>query len=84
MYESSGPTLLDTQLLPRDPERLTGNRKEPHSTFRDQAEPIISAAEKCAALVTNFTVELMSWDFAGFWYSCMSYPPEFCYFPEPY
>lgn len=69
MYESSAPTLFDTQLLPRDPERLAGNRKEQHSSFRDQAEPIISAAEKCAALVTNFTVELMSWDFAGFWYS---------------
>lgn len=45
------------------------NGQEQHDGFRDQAELIISAAEKCATIVTNFTVELMSWDFAGFWHS---------------
>jgi hypothetical protein len=50
------------------------NGQEQRDGFRDQAELIISAAEKCATIVTNFTVELMSWDFAGFWYSCTFSP----------
>ncbi|KAF7545206.1 hypothetical protein G7Z17_g9360 [Cylindrodendrum hubeiense] len=50
-------------------QQLSSDRHEQHASLRDQAEPIISAAEKCAVLVTNFTVELMSWDFAGFWVS---------------
>jgi hypothetical protein len=41
----------------------------PRASFRRQAEAIICAAEQCATVVTTFTAELMSWDFAGFWYS---------------
>ncbi|KAH7139686.1 fungal-specific transcription factor domain-containing protein [Dactylonectria estremocensis] len=67
MHESSAR--FDTPDHCREADQAAGHIKKQDPSFRDQAEPIISAAEKCAALVTNFTVELMSWDFAGFWYS---------------
>ncbi|KAH7120597.1 fungal-specific transcription factor domain-containing protein [Dactylonectria macrodidyma] len=56
-------------VTPDHADHVAGNIKKKDPSFRVQAEPIISAAENCAALVTKFTVELMSWDFAGFWYS---------------
>ncbi|KAL4412927.1 fungal specific transcription factor [Colletotrichum abscissum] len=39
-------------------------------SLRNEIELIICAAENCARIISTFTVELMSWDFAGFWYAC--------------
>jgi hypothetical protein len=50
---------------------LGDSNGELRASFFGQAEAIICAAEKCAIVVTTFTAELMSWSFAGFWYSCM-------------
>lgn len=58
------------------PEGLRGDSdsnmigREPHESLRTEIEAIIGAAENCARIVSTFTLELMSWDFAGFWYSC--------------
>ncbi|KAK1471405.1 fungal specific transcription factor [Colletotrichum tamarilloi] len=38
-------------------------------SLRNEIELIICAAENCARIISTFTVELMSWDFAGFWYA---------------
>ncbi|KAI3547503.1 fungal specific transcription factor [Colletotrichum abscissum] len=35
-------------------------------SLRNEIELIICAAENCARIISTFTVELMSWDFAGF------------------
>ncbi|KXH33682.1 fungal specific transcription factor [Colletotrichum nymphaeae SA-01] len=43
--------------------------QEPDEGLRNEIELIICAAENCARIVSTFTVELMSWDFAGFWYA---------------
>lgn len=52
-----------------DLETLVANEGEHQASFLGQAEAIICAAEQCATVVTTFTAEMMSWDFAGFWYS---------------
>lgn len=49
-------------------ESMTG--QELGESLRNEIELIICAAENCARIVSTFTVELMSWDFAGFWYAC--------------
>ncbi|KAK1721434.1 fungal-specific transcription factor domain-containing protein, partial [Colletotrichum acutatum] len=43
--------------------------REPGEGLQNEIELIICAAENCARIVSTFTVELMSWDFAGFWYA---------------
>ena len=50
-------------------EGLVTSNGDPQASFLGKAEAIICAAEQCATVVTTFTAELMSWDFAGFWYS---------------
>ncbi|RDW75401.1 hypothetical protein BP6252_06543 [Coleophoma cylindrospora] len=61
--DSSQPNMHD------DPSTLGFSDQDLHGSFLNQAEAVINAAETCAKVVTTFTAELMSWDFAGFWYS---------------
>ncbi|OBT70773.1 hypothetical protein VF21_10190 [Pseudogymnoascus sp. 05NY08] len=68
-YITGAVTSSDAPDICRNPATLDASDWEHQASFRGQAEAIICAAEKCAILVTNFTAELMSWDFAGFWYS---------------